>query len=223
MRNIKCPIFDTIGQYLVDGADFPFNPLPSCWEGAELTVIDDPTGQLFCGPNTKVSSLNPPTGFPWTVFVQRKPSVLFAVFDYKREQVCLVQQQRPGGEHTMEAPGGAADTLQDALKNELLQESGITLESIDRLAIAQPMAHDVARKLLPDGSPMPIYMVFVQLKQSVDLQSHAFDDGKGVESTAARWYDRGEVNHLIQTGRLYDLPTLSALRLGGFVVNFVVW
>jgi ADP-ribose pyrophosphatase YjhB (NUDIX family) len=203
--------------------NFALEPLRVRWEGAELTAIDDPTGQLFCGPNTKVNSLRPPTDFPWTVFVQEKPFVLFVVLDQRREKVLLVKQKRPGDENTIEAPGGAASTLLDGLKNELLQEAGVDLESIEHLAVAAPMAHDVARKLLPDGSPMPVYMVLVQLKKRTRLKAHAFNDNEGVEATQANWYDRDEVMNLIRTGRLYDLPTLSALRLSGLIPTFLVW
>lgn len=166
-------------------------------------------GPLYCGPNTTVQLVHPNgSKFPWTAFVQKNRFWMFVVERKTDGAIRVVTQFRVGDTKSIELPGGDADTLQDAMKLEFAPESGLTIDDVHLVTVYSPSGHDVARKLSSiDRGPLQHVVCHVVVNAEVGDTESEETEGR----MTARWVTRYELNQMIQSGRLYCLPSRFAL------------
>lgn len=137
------------------------------------------------------------------------------VTTHDRSHVVVVRQWRPTDSDSIELPGGNANKLQEAFREELLHEAGVGLDAVEEVTVYCPFVHEVARKAHVDGGACSAYVVHVRLCAGIDLTAHDFQDADTDERGKATWVSRDTLRELVRSGRLADAVTVLALMATG--------
>jgi len=128
--------------------------------------------------------------------VQHGGSAVVMPIDEKRRVLLVKQYRLPARRYMWELPAGRIDegeTVLQAAKRELVEETGVRARKWARLAEFYPSPGFLAEK-------MTIYTA----RDLIQGESKPMED----ERIETQWYTAGEIDRLIQAGKIIDAKTM---------------
>ncbi len=111
----------------------------------------------------------------------------------KDKQILLIEKARGPYRGRLDLPGGSlefGETIEDALKREVLEETGLGITNFNFVQVATT----VFEYQTEEGNNNALYHIGVIYDVNVNQGHHLKEDGDGEDSLGAKWYNIEKLN-----------------------------